>query len=164
MHLRAPGARPSSLECCQVTNEWVRAMTYRIYGALIASLGVLALTLGTSETSARGGFTSAHSVSHRSIAGSFRHHRRNNQGTFWPGAGDGFYGPSNGEPVAGVTQPTSGDIRYTQTYDVPWDWAHRFPPNVAPSDRPYVPSCTAQTATVPGYDGKEQTVSITRCY
>ena len=29
----------------------------------------------------------------------------------------------------------SRDIRYTTTYDVPWDWAHRYPPNVAPSER-----------------------------
>jgi len=66
--------------------------------------------------------------------------------------------------MANVAQPTSGDIHYTQTYDVPWDWAHRFPPAVAPSDRPYVSSCSAETLKVPGRYGIEQTVNVTRCY
>jgi hypothetical protein len=164
MHLRARKARLSALERCSVTNELVRAMTYRMYGAFIASLSVVALMLGANETFARGGFSSTHSFSHRSFAPSFRHHRRNNAEAFWPGVGDSVYGPSSGEPIAGATQPASGDIHYTQTYDVPWDWAHRYPPAVAPSDRPYVSSCPAETVTVPGRDGKEQTVSITRCY
>ena len=158
------------LACCPVTNVLVRAMTYRMYGALIASLSVIALMLAANETFARsgaargGGVASTHSISRPSIAHSFRHHRRNNVGGFfWPGD-EGFYGPSNGEPMVDVTQPASGDIRYTNTYDVPWDWAHRFPPAVAPSERPYVPSCPAETVTVPGQDGKEQTVSIMRCY
>jgi len=63
-----------------------------------------------------------------------------------------------------VTQPLPGDIRNTNAYDIPWDWAHRYPPAVAPSDRPYVPSCPAETVKVPGHDGNEQTVNITRCY
>jgi len=54
--------------------------------------------------------------------------------------------------------------RYTYTYDVPWDWTHRFPPNVVPSDRPYVPSCPTEQVTVPGRGGAEHTVNITRCY
>ena len=153
----------------------VHAMTYRMYGAFIASLSVVALMLAANETFARsgaahhGGFTSTHSISRQSVAHSFRHHRRNNVGIFWPAVGDfssgpyGPYGPSNGEPMVDVTQPTSGDIPYA--YDVPWDWAHRYPPAVIPSDRPYVPSCPAETVTVPGgHDGKEQTVSIMRCY
>ena|SRR5271169_4198447 len=164
MHLRARKAGLSALECCSVTNELVRAMTYRMYGALIASLSVVALMLGTNETFARGGFSSTHSFSHRPFAPSFRHHRRNNAETFWPGVGDPSYGSSGGEPVAGATPPASGDIHYTQTYDVPWDWAHRFPPAVAPSDRPYVSSCSAETVTVPGHDGEDQSVRITRCY
>jgi len=145
-------------------------MTYRVYGAFIASLSVVALMLAANETFAgsgttlRGGFASKHSISRPSVAQSFRHRRRNNVGTFWPAGGDFFYGPSNGEPMADVTPPTSGDIRYTQTYDVPWDWAHRYPPVVTPSERPYVPSCPAETVTVPGHGGKEQTVSIMRCY
>jgi hypothetical protein len=145
-------------------------MTYRMYGALIASLGVVALMLAPNETFARsgaaphGGFTSTRSISHPSVARSLRHHRRNNVGIFWPAVEDFSYGPSNGAPITDVTQPTSGDIHYTETYDVPWDWAHRYPPAVAPSERPYVPSCPAETVTVPGHGGQEQTVSIMRCY
>ena len=141
-----------------------------MFGAFIASLSVAALMLAANETFARpggaprGGFTSTHSISRPSVARSFRHHRRNNVGTFWPGEGGFFYGPSNGEPLADVAQPASGDIHYTYTYDVPWDWAHRYPPNVTPSERPYVSSCPAETVTVPGRDGTERTISIMRCY
>ena len=157
------------MECCSVTNELVRVMAYRMYRAVIASLGVVALMLAANETFARsgaahgGGFASTHSTSHPSWARSLRHHRRNNVGTHWPALGGFFYGPSNGEPLVDATQP-SGDVHYTYTYDVPWDWAHRYPPNVIPSDRPYVPSCPAETVTVPGHGGQEQTVSIMRCY
>ena len=141
-----------------------------MYGACVASLSALALMLAANETLAgsgaafRGGFTAAHSVSHRPIARSFRHHRRNDVGAFWPGTDDYPYGTSNGEPLANVTQPATGDVRYTTTYDVPWDWAHRYPPIVRPSDRPYVTSCPTESATVPGRDGQGQTVNIMRCY
>jgi hypothetical protein len=140
-----------------------------MYGAFIASLSVVALMLGANEALARSGaapragVASAHPVFHPSVAHAFRHHRRNNVGTFWPGAGGFFYGP-NGEPITDAAQPASGDIRYTYTYDVPWDWAHRYPPAVIPSDRPYVSSCPAESVTVPGRDGGERTVSIVRCY
>lgn len=143
-------------------------MTHRMYGALIASLGALALMLAPDETLARpgaatrGGSASIHAISHRSAAvRSFRHGRRNS-GILWPA--DGFYGPSNGEPVLDATQGASRDIRTTYTYDVPWDWAHRYPPAVAPSDRPYVPGCSAEPVTVPARDGGEQTVNVVRCY
>jgi hypothetical protein len=46
---------------------------------------------------------------------------------------------------------------------VPWDWAHRYPPNVAPSAKPYVSSCPTESVTVPGRGG-DHTVNITRCY
>ncbi|MGC0394370.1 hypothetical protein ABIF91_006756 [Bradyrhizobium sp. USDA 241] len=55
-------------------------------------------------------------------------------------------------------------MRYTYTYDVPWDWTHRYPPNVVPSNRPYVPSCPTEQVTVPGRGGSEHTVNIMRCY
>ena len=144
-------------------------MAYRVYGTFIASLGVVALMLAANETSARsgparGGVASTHSISRAAVAHSFRHHRRNNVGALWPGVGDFYTGPSNGEPVLDATQPASGDTHYTYTYDVPWDWAHRYPPAVAPSDRPYVPSCPAETVTVPGRNGEDQTINITRCY
>ena len=75
-----------------------------------------------------------------------------------------MHNPSTGEPIIDATQPPSGDVRYTYTYDVPWDWAHRYPPNVIPSDRPYVSSCPAETVVVPGRGGGEQSVTVMRCY
>jgi hypothetical protein len=139
-----------------------------MHRAFIASLSLIALMLAADETfaapgaAARGGSVSARSMSHPSIAHSFRHHRRHGVGgAFWPG-GDFSYGPSNGEPIVDLARP-SGENRYTYTYDVPWDWAHRFPPAVTPSDRPYVPNCTDESVTVPGRDA-EQTVNVTRCY
>ncbi len=140
-----------------------------MHWALVAPLGAVALMLAANETSARSGgaahagFASTHSISRPSVAPSIRYHRRNNAGTLWPAVGDFAYGP-NGEPLVGATPPISGDVHYTYTYDVPWDWAHRYPPNVTPSDRPYVSSCPAETVTVPGRGGAEQTVNITRCY
>jgi len=173
MRLRASKARSSVVPVCSVTSELVRAMSYKMYGAFIVSLSVVVLMLPTNETfarsgagaGARGGVASAPSISRPSVAHALRHHRRDNLGAvFWPAVGDFAYGPSNGEPLVDVPQPPSGDIHYTYTYDVPWDWAHRYPPAVAPSDRPYVPSCPAEAVTVLGRDGKEQTVTIMRCY
>jgi hypothetical protein len=147
-----------------------------MYGAFIASLSAVALMLAASETfaasgaTARGTLNSTRAGFHSRLnsralfARSLRHHRGNNAGTVWPGVDDSFNGPSNGEPIADVAQPASGDVHYTYTHDVPWDWAHRFPPSVAPSERPYVPSCPAETVTVPGYDGGEHTVNVIRCY
>jgi hypothetical protein len=143
-------------------------MAYRKYRAFIGSLGVVALMLAADVTFAasgaahRGGFASTHSISRRSVVRSFRHHGRNYVGTFWPGLGDDFYGPPNGGPLLDGTQPISGDSTYT--YGIPWDWAHRYPPLVTPSDRPYVSTCPAETVTVLGRDGEEQTVNIMRCY
>jgi hypothetical protein len=141
-------------------------MTYRMYGAIIASLGVVTLLLAANETfakpgSAPPGVSSTHFRA--SAARSLRHHRRNNVGPFWSGVDGSFYGSPNGEPLLEGSQ-ASGEVRHTYTYDVPWDWAHRYPPSVTPSDRPYVPSCPSETVTVAGRDGKEQTVNIMRCY
>jgi hypothetical protein len=146
-------------------------MTIRMYRALIASLGLVALTLVANEASAAGAGSAAPArgafaaVPRPPVAHAFRHHRGRGffGGAFWPGD---FYGPvDGGEPIANVPpQPSSTDINYTYKYDVPWDWAHRFPPNVTPSDRPYVTSCPAETVTVPGRDGLDHTVNITRCY
>ena len=74
-----------------------------------------------------------------------------------------YYEPSNGA-VPDLAQPASSDVRYTYTYDVPWDWAHRYPPNVVPSERPYVPGCGNEVVTVPGRGGREQAINVTRCY
>ena len=94
--------------------------------------------------------------------GTYRLLRRMGVDAFWPAVGDPFFGPSNGEPMVDVMQPGSGDIR--SAYDVPWDWAHRYPPAVMPSHRPYVPSCPSETVTVPGRHGEPQTVNVMRCY
>jgi len=145
-------------------------MTYKMYSALIASLGVVALMLPASEAMARSGAApggavgSARAMVRAPVAPAFRHHRRGFVGGFWPG--DYGYGyPTGGESNAYVPPPqTSQDVHYTYTYDVPWDWAHRFPPNVTPSDKPYVSSCPVETVTTTGRDGSEQTINVMRCY
>ena len=147
--------------------ELVRAMTYRKLAALVA-VGAIAFAFATNETMARPGAVAA--GPHAGIGTvrplphplhGFRHHGRfGNGGFYWPGYGDTYdaYAPTS-EPI---TTPLGGpnDVRYTTIQDVPWDWAHRFPPNVTPSDRPYVPGCGAETVDVGG--GK--TVNIFRCY
>ena len=81
-------------------------MTYRMYGAFVASLSALALMLAANDTLAgsgaafRGGFTSAHSVSHRSIARAFRHHRRGHEGD---ACGD-LAAAVDGRVIPGVSQ------------------------------------------------------------
>jgi hypothetical protein len=136
---------------------------------LTAVAGALTLVLAANEAVARtgggaggrGGVATARPIARPIVPHAFRHHRG-----FFPGAG-GFYYAPDGTPVTDVAQPpssTSQDIRYTYTYDVPWDWAHRYPPNDVPSDRPYVSSCTPENVRVPGRNGGEQTVTVTRCY
>jgi hypothetical protein len=145
-------------------------MMYRMTRAFIASLGVIAMTLAASETfaasgPAHGGGSGPRHPAFRPLASrSLHHHGRNAAGVFWPGDGGYYDGSSTGDPEVALTQPGSGDIHHTYTYDVPWDWAHRYPPAVAPSDRAYIPECPAQTVTVPGADGSQQTVNIVRCY
>jgi hypothetical protein len=108
-------------------------------------------------------FASTHAASHAPAIRSFRNHRRGGA-IFWPGVDAFDYGTPSGEPLVDPTQPASGDVHYTYTQEVPWDWAHRYPPSVAPSDRPYVSSCPEETKTFPGSDGKDRTVSVMRCY
>lgn len=60
------------------------------------------------------------------------------------------------------------DIRFTCTYDIPWDWVHRCPPVVSapvPFPPPVVlaPGCRPQAVTAPGPDGKDQTITMVRC-
>jgi hypothetical protein len=81
-----------------------------------------------------------------------------------------FHGPTNGERGVVVTAPRSGDANYTCSLNIPWDWPHRCPPLVSPSEpafdaviSPHVPGCPTQTVKVPMADGKEQTVTIVRC-
>jgi hypothetical protein len=93
----------------------------------------------------------------------FAHQRRGFNGGFWPGGG--FYGDGSyyGDAQANAGAPVSNDVTYTYKYDVPWDWAHRYPAMVTPSDRPYVPACNSEPVTVAGRGG-EQTVNVIRCY
>ena len=144
-------------------------MAYRIFRAFIGPLSVALLMFAANDTFAQG----SHGVSRAGMAPgnsgprlpTVGHHRRGHPGAFWPATG-GYYGPSSyGDPMAAdVNQTITGDIRYTYTQDVPWDWPHRFPPMVAPSDRPYVQSCPSETVTVPGRNGKDRTINIMRCY
>jgi hypothetical protein len=145
-------------------------MAYRMYGALIGPLSVAVLVLAANDSFARSaqatpraGIAAAHSMPRPP---GIAHHRRGHPGAFWPATGGYAYGPSSyGEPTSvDINQSIKGDIRYTHTQDVPWDWPHRFPPLVAPSDRPYVQSCNAESVIVPGRNGTERTVNIMRCY
>jgi hypothetical protein len=145
----------------------VRAMKYRVFGALLASLSVAAIMLAPDPASARSGVAQGGKVAspHAGIHPGVRHFRRNRgDAIFLPGYDSFDYGTPGGEPLIDPTQSPSGDIHYTYKQDVPWDWAHRYPPAVEPSNRPYVSSCPEETTTFTGRDGKDQTVNVIRCY
>jgi hypothetical protein len=101
------------------------------------------------------------------------HHNGRNIGAFFPATGGWFWGPSGpaNNPNVNVTQSITGGPSYTCSLDIPGDWAHRCPPTLfasppEPLPPPHVPyelGCPAQRVTVPGADGKDQTVSIVRC-
>jgi hypothetical protein len=140
---------------------------------MLASLSAAALLLAASDSFARSGGVAAHgltaapsgAMARPPIAPRARFRGHNNPWVYWPGGGGFFYdGATYSQPFVDAGQPPSNDVRYTSVYDVPWDWTHRFPPNVVPSDRPYVPSCPTEQVTVPGHGGSEHTVNIMRCY
>ena len=152
-------------------------MMYKVYAAFLMSLGV-ALTLVSNQAlggprAGHGGVSaSMHSTFHRTFARS--HHQGRNRRDFFPGSF--FWGQPYDQPYPDIAPPVSGpvsnDITYTYKYDVPWDWAHRYPPSFyESSSQPssssppmaYVPGCAKQTVTVPGADGKDQTVNVVRC-
>ena len=141
-------------------------------GALLASLSAAALLLHPNDSFARTGGGPPHGMTAASsgamarapIGAGARFHRRSSPFVYWPGGGGFYDGAGYSQPFVDAGQPVSTDVRYTYTYDVPWDWSHRFPPNVVPSDRPYVPSCPTEQVTVPGRGGSEHTVNIMRCY
>jgi hypothetical protein len=153
-----------------VTNELVRTMKSRMYRTLIAALGAAALIIVANESFAasramsRGGFTSSHLTSQRLGAHMFRHRRGPEAAFVWPGYDDSFYGPygAYAAPIVDGAPPVPGEVQYTN--GIPWDWAHRYPPIVMPSERPYVSSCPAETVTVPDGRGGEGQVNILRCY
>jgi hypothetical protein len=143
-------------------------MTYRKLAAL-AAVGAIALAFATNEAVARTGGVGLAAAPRTGVAPvrplphavhGFHHRNRFNGGFYWPGYGDayGAYAPA----TETITAPLGGqnDIRYTTIQDVPWDWAHRFPPNVTPSDRPYVPGCGSESVDV----GSGKTVNVIRCY
>jgi len=141
-------------------------MANKLYGAVVASLSAVTLMLAPSGTfaasSGAGLRGSTQAGADRPLARRFGHPRHKSKFLLPGGI---FYEPSDFyEPSAAVVSPPSNDVRYTYIYDVPWDWVHRFPPNVVPSDRPYVQSCPSEAVTVPDSDGEEQTVNIMRCY
>ena len=163
MRLRAPKALPSVLVEIARNCKSVRVMKFRMFGMLTASLGAMVLSLPANQSFAasRGGFHGgAHLGSHH-MAGHFRHHHAPEAAVVWPGDGY-FYGP--GEAVLDGTQPLPGDVRNSNAADIPWDWAHRYPPAVVPATRPYVSSCGAETQTVPNDHGGTGQVNIIRCY
>jgi hypothetical protein len=143
-------------------------MKRKMYTAFITFLGV-AITLASNQAfgqvlAAPGGSSpSMHSPRHH---GAPHHHNRRNIGTFFPAVGGFFGGPFNGQPNVNLdVRQTITDGIYTCTYDIPWDWVHRCPPVLSPPDPPPPPvafthGCPAQTVTVPGADGKDQTVTV----
>jgi hypothetical protein len=145
----------------------VCVMKARIYRTLIASVGAIVLTVSANETFAasRGGGTSAHSTSHRLAAHRFaahRFHHRSQGAIVWPSDDGYFYGPTGDAGFDGA--PLTGEVRNSNASDIPWDWAHRYPPTVMPSDRPYVSSCGTESVTVPDGRGGTGQVNVIRCY
>ncbi|MBI5320988.1 hypothetical protein [Bradyrhizobium sp.] len=144
-------------------------MTLKMFG-IVASLSAAALALSAGETFAKGKgapaavpfVTPGVPLGAKPFA---HHHRRGFAGGLWPAGGYYYGGAPYGEPLAASSLPLPTDINYNYTYkqDVPWDSVHRFPPMVAPADRPYVSSCSTEVVTVPGRSG-EQTVNVMRCY
>jgi len=150
----------------------VQTSTFRISDLIVIAAAVAALLLSVGAAAARSGVAAApvgaghvgpgHAGARAPGIRPFVHHHRGH-GAFLPAVGAFAYGPYAEPAAPEVPDHTSADVRYTYTYDVPWDWAHRYPPNVVPSDRPYVSSCPVETVQVPGRGG-EHTVNITRCY
>jgi hypothetical protein len=150
----------------------LHSTTHKLLVVLVASLSA-GLIGGLSESFARSGAahgasSSTRSASNPSATGEKRHASARTPSWVWPGPG-GFYTLSNGAAKAGFTQALSGDIHYTDTYEPPWDAAHRYWPGISEPKavvlvtKPYVPGCATQTVTVPLGDGRDQTVNIVRC-
>jgi hypothetical protein len=149
-------------------------MMNKVYAVLIMSLGATVATshaFGGPGTAHAGASAATHSTVRPSVARSPNHRHGRSVGNFFPATGGLFWNDQPDEGIAPpVSGPISGDFNYTYKYDVPWDWAHRYPPgffgsppaHLAPP-LAYTPGCPAQTVTVPGVDGKDQTVTVVRC-
>jgi len=152
-------------------------MTSKVSAVFIMSVGV-ALVLVSCETFAGSATAPASASTHtpfvRPLTRPHDRHFGRNAAPFRPFVGTPFWGPWYGQRDFEFAQPVSGDRNYNFTYkfDVPWDWAHRYPPSFfeSPATAPAPPApviystgCPAQTVTVPGANGSQQTVSIVRC-
>ena len=152
-----------------------RATMNKVRRVFITSLA-LAITLATTQTfGASTGSPGASSTSTHSGVAVARspHHNGRNIRTFFPTNGTWFWpGPTDSrEPSITVTEPITSGPSFNCTLDVPGDWAHRCPPSLfaSPPDPPppplipYEPGCPAKAVTVPGADGRDQTITIVRC-
>ena len=152
--------------------SWWGTTMYKACAALSAVM-ILASSQASGQPEAAPGRSVAPKHSHFHPSGSPRHHIGRHSGPFFPATGGVFLGDSNGPSNVEITQPIgpiSGDFSYTYKYDVPWDWAHRYPPSffAGPPEASapivnYRPGCATQTVTVPGADGKDQTINMIRC-
>lgn len=160
-------------------------MMYRVYAAFIMSLGVAVslVSLASDQAFGRSAVANASASMRPTFRPPFRPpfarslnrlNRRNGEILFPAFEDFPFDGGSFGnfsQPLSGPITggPISNDINYTYKYDVPWDWAHRFPPGFfgtppeSSSSSSSVPGCSVQTVTVPGTAGKEQTINMVRC-
>ena len=135
-------------------------MVRKVSAAVIVSLGVALVP-----------------IANQALAGSARALLPVGAWGSYGGLGSGVYGGPGVGPYGGLnlgpySSPFTGlyvDVnRFTCTYDIPWDWAHRCPPMGNPPEAPLAPaarapSCVPQTVTVPGSDGKDQTITMVRC-
>lgn len=151
-------------------------MMNKAYVAFITSLS-LAIGLASNQAFGAGAPTAAPSASSPSVRSGVHpgmrpsHHNRGNTGAFFPGWGWWPSGPSNIQPNIDVMPTITGGPSYRCTLDIPADWAHQCPPSLfasppeppPPPPVPYELGCPAQTMTVPGADGRDQTISIVRC-
>jgi len=146
--------------------------------ACMAFIASLSVTMALVSNQAVGGPSappagSSASDARGSVARPLHHDGRNTRACF-PSTGGWFWWPSgssNRQPNIDVRQTITGGPSYTCTLDIPGDWAHRCPPSLfasppeplPPPPVPYELGCPAQTVTVPGSDGKDQTINIVRC-
>jgi hypothetical protein len=151
-------------------------MMCKVRAAFIMSIGV-ALALASNQALGQSGAvrvgSAVHPTVHPSVNRAIHHRNVRNRRAFFPTTGAFFSEPSNVLPNAEVAHPVgpiSGDFNYTYKYDVPWDWAHRYPPSffASPPEPPapplvFHPGCAAQAVTVPGTDGKDQIINMVRC-
>jgi len=128
--------------------------------------------VGGPSAPAAGSSAPAHLDARGSVARPPHHDGRNTRA--FPSTGGWFWWPSgssNSQPNVDIRQTITGGPSYTCTLDIPGDWAHRCPPSLfasppeppPPPPVPYELGCPAQTMTVPGADGKDQTINIVRC-